>query len=270
MAVKKLYTEGYIANIADAIRGIVGGSDTYTTQEMSQVLSTIHRGAKDVWIGDQASYNLIPSSELDVEIVYIIMSRGQVVRCYAGSIIIYDEPVTWDYVINHRVITAGTFIDTGISVETADAMDLTWDFYFKATNILPFSSLGNPPLLGYDDDAGKPTSAIIPTSSNDSSYRRSWYHHWWLAGSWDATQLESPRWLPEPYTDHFYIHVTKPEANGSILASYFDSDDTEEWINMAPFPAANGLYTDGRKIVFGRLTGSISYNIEEFKFRWLT
>lgn len=269
MSFKRLHSDSRIEGILNAISSVTGETyENVTTAQMATIISGITRGARGVWIGEQAAYNQL--GEYDTEICYIIMARGQVVRCYAGSVIIYDEPVTWDYVINNRVITAGTFVDTGISVETADAMDLTWEMYFKVSNIASWGNLGNPPLLGYDNDAGKPTASIIPTSTNDSSYSGNWYHHWWLAGSWDSTQSELPKWLPDPYTDHLYIHVTKPEANGSILTSYFDSDNTEEWINMTPFPASNGLYTDGRKIVFGRLTGGISYNLEEFKFRWLT
>ena len=41
MAVKKLYTEGYIANIAEAIRSKNGSAATYTTAEMSAAISAL-------------------------------------------------------------------------------------------------------------------------------------------------------------------------------------------------------------------------------------
>lgn len=226
-------------------------------------------GAKSVWIGEQQSYDSLDS--YDPEICYIIMARGQVVRCYAGTVIIYDVPVIWDYVIENRVISPGTYIDSGISVETSDALNLTWEYYFKATNINQ-DSFGNPPAFGWDISTRIKTSNILPTFSWDSSYSGSWYRHWYIRGVDRVPGASTPSWLPDEYKTHFYIHVYKPESNGSIYASYIDIDNTGEEIDLTPIPASYCLIPgNNNKIVFGQTSGgSQTFTIEEFKFRWLT
>ncbi len=129
MAVKKLYTENYIRDIANSLRTVTGGTDTYTTQEMAATLATIHRGAKDVWIGDQIAYNSL--SSYDAEICYIIFDNNKVMRVYAGTVILYDDPVVWDYSLPTHTFT-GTpsgMIDTGIELFSSENINRPFEMY---------------------------------------------------------------------------------------------------------------------------------------------
>lgn len=223
------------------------------------------QGAKSVWIGDQTAYNEIPAAEIDPQICYIIMARGNVVRCYAGSVIIYDQPIIWDYVINNKVITPGVLIDTNLCVDGADALDLTWEYYLKCHDLdggkLIYGYIGYetiPP----QHVGTRPTSQALPRMGRDSSMGL-WYNHWWWTGAQGRAENNVV-----PYTDHFYVHVVKPEINGSVLVSYFD-DETGNEIQLNPIPATNMLQIDGRTVVFG-WRDTIAYTIDEFKFRWLT
>ena len=135
MAIKKLYTENYIRNIADGIRVVLDNSASYYPAEMGPVIASIHQGAKEVWIGDQMTYNLIPTYELDPEICYIILESGKIRRCYAGTVIIYEELIDWDFEVYNKTVGVSEMIDTGINITPSDideAKSLGWEYILKS------------------------------------------------------------------------------------------------------------------------------------------
>ena len=135
MAVKKLYTEGYIADIADALRTVVGDETAkYNTREMAATLATIHRGAKDVWIGSQMAYNQLGT--YDVEIVYIIYENRSIMRVYAGTVILYDNPITWDYDLPTTVYQGGRDEWTITPVKPLETAGTAFEYIISWSNFI--------------------------------------------------------------------------------------------------------------------------------------
>lgn len=252
MAVKKLYTESYIADIADALRTVIGGTDTYNTREMAATLATIHRGAKDVWIGTQLAYNQLGT--YDVEICYIILESGQVIRCYAGSTIIYDVPIIWDYSLSNEIMSGTRSIDTGVQIQfdTVEEMNaVAWEYILSMNNFDP--TLYNLSLFQNMDGF-----VFTPRWENNNQWN-------WInprGVGYGITKV-----FTSPETPYFKCRVRK-NLNDVVNIFWIDETTGEETLIGSQIPSGTER---GRNIQFSiRYTGLTSYTIEDFKFRWLT
>jgi hypothetical protein len=237
MAVKKLYTESWIADIADALRTVIGGTDTYNTREMAATLATIHRGAKDVWIGTQQAYNQLGS--YDVEICYIIFDNNKVMRVYAGTTILYDDPIVWDYSLPSTVFQNGLIIDTEITA-------------WSSENILrPFECIAHIT----DFVSGVPMTF---TQGNRFDFIYS-------SGNGISIAI-TPRISWQTGKDAFYYKFRR-DGNGQLFV--YDLDDNEELVHtFTPQTGAN----DGTSLKLGGRDqwNYANYTMEEFKFRYIT
>lgn len=237
MAVKKLYTENYIRNIANSLRQVVGDpSARYNTQEMAATLATIHRGAKDVWIGTQQAYNKLGS--YDVEICYIIFDNNKVMRVYAGTTILYDDPVVWDYSLPSTVFQNGLIIDTEITA-------------WSSENILrPFECIAH--ITDY-------VSGVFMSSTNDNRFD-------FRYSSDGIIIFVNPRESWQTGKNSFYYKFRR-DGNGQLFV--YDLDDNEELIHtFTPQTGAN----DGTSLKLGGRDqwNYANYTMEEFKFRYIT
>ena len=64
------------------------------------------QGAKSVWIGSQLAYDTTIDN-YDIEVCYIIFEQNTIKRVYAGTVIIYDNPIIWDISYDNRIFTGG-------------------------------------------------------------------------------------------------------------------------------------------------------------------
>ena len=246
MAVKKLYTESYIADIADALRTVIGGTDTYNTQEMAATLAMIHRGAKDVWIGDQASYNSLTS--YDVEICYIIIEHGIIRRVYAGTVILYEETIHWDVEILNRHLDH-SYIDTGVAIRASEYQGKAFEMIFKANNCV-----GTYP--GYD-------AAIVLTLPVVDRGDR--FHIHFEEGDANRTVRTRFGWDEATYSgDTVQMRVTKDE--NELFTIYREDQGTSELWATKTYPQYE--LTDSLIIgSAGPIAGSGVFDLEYFKFR---
>lgn len=247
MAVKKLYTENYIRNIANSLRQVVGDpSARYNTQEMAATLATIHRGAKDVWIGDQASYNSLTS--YDVEICYIIIEHGIIRRVYAGTVILYEETINWDVEILNRHLDH-SYIDTGVAIRASEYQGKAFEMIFKATNCV-----GTYP--GYD------AAIVLTLPVLDRGDR---FHIHFEEG--DENRMVRTRfgWDEATYSgDTVQMRVTKDE--NELFTIYREDQGTSELWATKTYSQTELTET----LIIGSagpIAGSGVFDLEYFKFR---
>ena len=256
MAVKKLYTESWIADIADALRTVIGGTDTYNTREMAATLATIHRGAKDVWIGTQFAYNQLET--YDVEICYIIIESGQIVRCYAGTTIIYDVPIIWDYSLTNEVFPSGRTIDTNVQIlkATDEATNaLAWEYYLKA--VFPASCYN---VTQFQFETGlvfNPRWQVDIHRFNPITTR--------------GQSIPGIPWTVMPQAVEgenviCWLHATK-NANDAIYWYWVNDDGSETFLGSNE---VFGTFDSARNIVFNAIGNDGPYTLEDFRFRFKT
>ena len=246
MAVKKLYTENYIRDIANALRTVIGGTDTYTTQEMAATLATIHRGAKDVWIGDQAAYDNLTS--YDVEICYIIIEHGIIRRVYAGTIILYEETINWDVEILNRHLDH-SYIDTGVAIRSDDYQGKAFEMIVKASNCV-----GTYP--GFDPAA----VLVLPISNRSDRFTIQFEEG-------DENRVVRTRlgWDELTYSgDTIQMRITKDE--NEVFSIYREDQGTSELYATKTYPQ----YELTESLIIGSvgpIAGSGVFDLEYFKFR---
>lgn len=246
MAVKKLYTENYIRDIANALRTVIGGTDTYTTQEMAATLATIHRGAKDVWIGDQTAYNSL--SSYDVEICYIIYENRKVMRVYAGTTIIYDDPVTWDYELPTTTFN-GTFVeDTGIQIFSSANFDRPFEMLVHITDYV-----SGMRLMGvYDDSVYSQWIGLYAWTENGTTMR------------WSGT---NPEFNSGPVLCNYKfrrdsnrtLHIYDMDNEGELITSRAIGMDT----------ATDATWILGANKIDDHPSVRASFTLDHFRFRWI-
>lgn len=237
MAVKKLYTESWIADIADALRTVIGGTDTYNTREMAATLATIHRGAKDVWIGTQQAYNQLTS--YDVEICYIIFENNKVMRVYAGTTILYDDPVVWDIDLPATVFQNGLIIDTEITAWSSENVSKPFECIARVTDYVSGVLMSSTNGSRFDFTYSSGNGISISVSARES----------WQTGK-----------------SAFYYKFRR-DGNGQLFV--YDLDDNEELVHtFTPQTGAN----DGTSLKLGGRDqwNYANYTMEEFKFRYIT
>lgn len=238
MGVKKLYTESYIADIADALRTVIGGTDTYNTQEMAATLATIHRGAKDVWIGSQDVYASLGT--YDVEICYIIYEGRSIRRVYAGTIILWEETVDWDVEVYNRQFTgeASDVYSTGLYIRDNANYPNPWEFIFT------FRDFDGP-----ENDRRD----LFACGTNQFSLRHSDGHFYTVFGEAGG------------YVDGINsFRFTRDENN---IFRYYNNT-TGELLGTA-----NPGYSNTQLLFGGNGTNyrnNSAFIMEEFKFRWIT
>lgn len=264
MSLKRLHSDDKIIGILDAISSKTGETyENVTTTQMATLIRNIQLGAKDVWIGTQFAYNQFTS--YDVETCYIILESGTVKRCYAGSVIIYDEPITWDSILTNEIITSGRTVNPtdllgnqiNIQLNTSSASTaLGWEFYLKES--FP-NDIYNMSIMQCCDGL-----VFMPRWERSVS-------------RWTATAPRSG--VPGiPYTNMpeipsdadpipCRIHATK-NANDAIYWYWINDDDSETFVGSnVPI----GVDDRASQITFYSIGGyQGQYTIEDFRFRWLT
>lgn len=246
MAVKKLYTESYIADIADALRTVIGGTDTYNTQEMAATLATIHRGAKDVWIGDQTAYNAL--SSYDVEICYIIYENRKVMRVYAGTTIIYDDPVVWDYELPTTTFNGTFTVDTGMAIFSTANFDRPFEMLVHITDYVG----GSRCMGAYDDTVYSRWTGLFAWTENGTTMR------------WSGT---NPEFNSGPVECNYKLrrdsnrtlHIYDMDNEGELITSRaigMDATTDATWI-LGAWRA-----TDHQSV-------RASFTLDHFRFRWI-
>ena len=249
---KKTYTEEYIAAIADAIRSVTGSTDKYKVGEMAGAISEIIQGATDVWIGTQFAYNAL--IETDINTCYIIFESNKILRVYAGSIIIYDVPVVWDYTLSNEVMTSGRTIDSNIQIQPATeegAIALGWEYYLKA--VFP-SSLYSVGVMTFVNGL-----VFIPR------YEGSIHRFNMVTARGQGIDGISWQNMPEAVEGEDIkcrLHVTK-NINDSIYVYWINDDNSETFIGSN---VAFGNDERASNIIFSDI-GNLNYMIEEFKYR---
>lgn len=241
MAVKKLYTENYIRDIANALRTVIGGTDTYNTQEMAATLATIHRGAKDVWIGDQTAYDGL--SSYDVEICYIIYENRKVMRVYAGTTIIYDAPITWDYELPTTTFNGTFTVDTDIAI-------------FSSANF------------------NRPFEMLVHITDYVAGMN--------FMGVFDPNVYRYGLWLRTENGQTLRFQGTNPEFNsGPIVCNYKLRRDAYNTLHIYDMDNEGELVTSTALLIqdttdetwqlgeFGSQGGRASFTLDGFKFRWI-
>lgn len=130
MSFKRLHSDSRIEGILDAISSVTGEIyEDVTTAQMATIIRNIHQGAKAVWIGDQIAYDGL--SSYDVEICYIIFDNNKIMRVYAGTVILYDDPVVWDYSLPTHTFpgTQAGIIDTELELFSSENIDRPFEMY---------------------------------------------------------------------------------------------------------------------------------------------
>lgn len=249
MAIKKLYTENYIREIADSIRGLIDDErPAWTTQEMSAIISSVHRGPREVWIGSQISYNQLSEDEIDPEICYIILEDGKIFRAYAGSVMIYDDPIVWHYTISGKYMSDGATVDTGLVMDTSKSFEY----------ILHVSSMNPDPMdiEGYFDVA----NSFAVSARYLSNDKRFFFRN---------TRGHQPGYsLCTEEVDHrnFHLYYRVKYVVGSAIEVYWIDYDTNDETFI-------GTIENGDRDVSATFsiswTGLNNYTIQDFKFRWL-
>ena len=235
MAVKKLYTESWIADIADALRTVIGGTDTYNTREMAATLATIHRGAKDVWIGTQQAYDQLGT--YDVEICYIIFDNNKVMRVYAGTTILYDDPIVWDYSLPTTVFSDKLVIDTELDPFTSANLDKPFEMIINISNYVS----GVYMIVSGDAFQAR------HTSTNNINFAVS------PVTSWDS--------------GHEVLNYKfRRDANNQIFV--YDLDNDEELVHT--FPPTVRESNDTIKLGGRDQWNASDFTLQEFKFRYIT
>lgn len=247
MAVKKLYTENYIRNIANSLRQVVGDpSARYNTQEMAATLATIHRGAKDVWIGDQTAYNGL--SSYDVEICYIIYENRKVMRVYAGTTIIYDDPVVWDYELPTTTFN-GTFIEnTGMQIFSSANFDRPFEMLVHITDYVSGSHF----MGAYDPDVYSRWTGLFAWTENGTTMR------------WSGT---NPEFNNGPVECNYKF---RRDSNRTL--HIYDMDNEGELVTSR---AVGMEVTTDVPLVLGGWKADdhpslrASFTLDHFRFRWI-
>lgn len=247
MAIKKLFTENYIRGIADSIRTLLDDDrHQYNTREMAQIISSIHRGPKEVWIGSQISYDGMSEDELDPEICYIILEDGRIPRAYAGSVLIYDEPIRWDYEISGQYMGGGRVINTGFVM---DDDTKSWEFILHINGI-------TPDLLDYAGvywDVPEYTGIFV-RYLRDARY-------------FAFRNTRGAQTFQVPVTERgAEVYYRVKYVVGSPAEIYWIDKDTLEETYIGSLE----VWGRGGETVIRGWSGSDGYTIQSFKFRYLT
>lgn len=223
-------------DIATALRAAFGNSVTYLPAEMAAAVSAIK--PNDVWIGSQLAYNAL--TEYKVTTVYIIFESNQIKRCYIGDVMIYDDPVTWDYIVNNRVFTGGYYdiIETGFKILDYVNFPTPWEFIFDYSDYT-------------DNDNGSILMACHRNTINlfyDSSkiYLR-------CGNTIDITGITKLKFTRD---ENFVIRVFN-NATQEQLISFTNASARPEQLCLG------GFNNDGTR-------NCAKYIMNEFKYRWVT
>lgn len=243
----RLYTEEYISDIASAIQGVLDTSETFNTREMSAAISSIHRGAQNVWIGDQRSYDILES--YDVETCYIIYENLKVMRVYAGTTIIYDPPVEWDYTLPTTTFDGTFTIDTEIQIFSEANFNRPFEMMLHITNYL-----GGLNFMGaYDPDLYSQYLGFFLRATDTGEFMR-------FMGT-------NPEFKTGAVECNYKI---RRDANNTLY--FYDMDNDEELIVTTSLPmefTTNVSWILGAWQIDQHPSVRASYTLNDFRFRWI-
>lgn len=247
MSFKRLHSDSRIEGILDAISSVTGEIyEDVTTAQMATIIRNIHQGAKDVWIGDQTAYNGLDS--YDVEICYIIYENRKVMRVYAGTTIIYDDPVTWDYELPTTTFN-GTFTeDTGMAIFSSANFDRPFEMLVHITNYVNGSHF----MGAYDPDVYSRWNGLFAWTENGTTMR------------WSGT---NPEFNSGPVECNYKI---RRDSNHTL--HIYDMDNEGELITSRA--VGMDVTTDATWILGGWQASEhpslrASFTLDHFRFRWI-
>ena len=241
----RLYTEEYISDIASAIQGVLDTSETFNTREMSAAISSIHRGAQSVWIGDQRSYDNLDS--YDVEICYIIYENLKVMRVYAGTTIIYDPPVEWDYTLPTTTFDGTFTIDTELQIFSEANFNRPFEMMLHITDYL-----GGLNFMG----------AYDPTAINAGLFLRATD-----SGEFMRFMGTNPEFRTGAVECNYKI---RRDSNNTLY--FYDMDNDEELIYTTSLMQTINIEASwilGAWLIDQHPSVRARYTLNDFRFRWI-
>lgn len=255
MSFKRLHSDSRIEGILDAISYVTG--ETYedvNTAQMATLIRNIHQGAKSVWIGTQLAYNQLDPAEIDVEIAYIILESGNILRVYAGSTIIYDVPIIWNYSLSNEIMSGSRSIDTGLQIQFDTVEDMNavaWEYIMSVNSF-------NPSLYNVTQSMFADGFIFTPRWENGNQWD-------WIGPR--GTGHNIIKTFTSPETPYLKYRARK-NVNDVVNIFWIDEITGEETLIGSQSPTGTDR---GRNMQFKTsYTGLTSYTIEDFRFRWLT